>query len=1152
MVTRTRSNSRRGRGSSQSTRVADWAVLFYIAGDVENRQSRDREAKSLHDDLNEILKAGASHEVRIAVQHDDPVKGARRFLLTERSNVNLEPVESMHKIDSGSSDVLADFLRWGLSVCPAKRVALVLGGQSALAPSDSTEKGNHRGARVFTICRDDNAGGYMDVIELGTVIRKVLNEYGREQLEMLAIDSCQTQFLELAYELEGQVEVLLAPQYWVPTAGWNYTSVLQTWKKLARQHRDELDTIFLARQLVPVIIDAYEKSSPDSQAEYFVSALDLRRLDDVARAFDTLCIGMLQVLGEGLIWKARALVLSLLNPEIRPRKAKQSTVREHNEDRLEAYDCGSLFAMLAASLEAMADESTQGWLGVALQRGSGEAFTRFRNVAAQSLEQFLRDNRDLNSRRRRERLRKWVQALRDKKPSVAGERMLKLVEKGIRDRVHLLHPDHFDAEAWKSRSDEAELCDRDLNQAIHEALRLLPEDNQVDYDRQLEAATSARRLAQQAKLAAKMLFGEELVELVRNESSDPDNTGEDQQDRSEEPSIVEEEKVSGMVVETASTTGKTRGWPRWSGVSLYRPPELDGLMNESYQGFRFHQRIHWAALLGATNLIQSHPRALWRLVSSLLATGSAGTRRDLLQRLTGRDSVIWGLRDQFRVMAPAPTLTLSLEQQRKVRRPIKSDSDKTKDRKRHQIKRSEEYVLRLESASGSAVINEQRSRVQPQVMDRALQELDELLGSPTINARSLKKLTAIGGQLGDDIFQTLGNTLENARKVVSRESSFLAPHLQLQIPRKLMSYPWELMHHNGEWLSEQFAIGRQVFMETGMARSVSRRKRGRVHPLVIGDPIFDPQVANLGWRQLPGARFEAEQVAGWFERLRQEMGEVIDFERERDTRIHTHLTNHEFRDLLRRGDYDIIHFAGHGVFDPNDPETSAWMLSDGELWALEIRSTLANHPAPPWLVYANACEAGMESRSNVRKFQRNVFGLASAFLNQGVAAYIAPLWPIDDLLAQLISTNFYRQLLSERVTLGEALRRAKYEARRVAYPDDLELASDEEWASLGWASLVLYGDPTQELFQALAGSEKTIQRSDSVRPIELSSAAMASRSGKPPVQQGRQCVHAPDRLLKEWVAGPAAINETKVAGTRGATKSNGLNLELIEESGLRR
>ena len=190
---------------------------------------------------------------------------------------------------------------------------------------------------------------------------------------------------------------------------------------------------------------------------------------------------------------------------------------------------------------------------------------------------------------------------------------------------------------------------------------------------------------------------------------------------------------------------------------------------------------------------------------------------------------------------------------------------------------------------------------------------------------------------------------------------------------------------------------------------------------MIGDPLLD----SPKWRQLPGARDEAEQVAGWFASNSERSGSVIDFDRARDTRIHCRLTRADLRALLRDGRYDIVHFAGHGLFRADDPETSAWILSDGELWSLEIRNTLADHPSPPWLVFANACEAGMDGARPNRKYHDNVFGLATAFINQGVAAYIAPLWPIDDLLAQYIALSFYRELLCERATLGEALRRAK-------------------------------------------------------------------------------------------------------------------------------
>ena len=123
-------------------------------------------------------------------------------------------------------------------------------------------------------------------------------------------------------------------------------------------------------------------------------------------------------------------------------------------------------------------------------------------------------------------------------------------------------------------------------------------------------------------------------------------------------------------------------------------------------------------------------------------------------------------------------------------------------------------------------------------------------------------------------------------------------------------------------------------------------------------------------------------------------------------------------------------------------------------------------------------------------YQGNVFGLATAFINQGVAAYIAPLWPIDDMLAQHIALEFYRQLLCERTTLGEALRRAKASARRSRTPSSASRRDGHEaWAGLGWASLVLYGDPTEELFQALAGGPADEQRARSARQPDAASAA---------------------------------------------------------------
>jgi hypothetical protein len=1062
--------------------------MVYLAGDTPWG------SEALREDLGEILKIGGSADLTLVVQHDGP-DGATRYIVPPHASPDLPPTQRFDRVDSGGTAVLLDFVRWGMTVCRCDRLALVLGSPYSVPPGAGV---GSDGTNALALAFDEGSGNVLRVSDLAGVLREALSDDEREQIDLLAIDSCYVQFLELAYELEDVVRILIAPQTTVPINGWDYVRVLSRWKTLAAA-TPPLGTPQIARALVDVIVECYGGVDNDMRA---VSALDLQRLDEVANAFDTLCIGTMQVLGESLIWRARKLLLTEL----------------HDTTSGPVYDCGSFFAIWSAALDALAEESYQGWLGSTLEGATGTRLDRFFEAMIRSLENEVIDSDDLGAPDPiRARLAHLVTALQAADRRAAGKSFLAEVGAGQKERIELLRPG--------TRQDERDLAtmsaisrDEVVHTAITKATRLLPEERRFDLKRMEEAAKNAKRLARQADQALRALIGDQAHELT------------------------------GMVLAIESTPDVSAGWPRWSGVSMYRPSKLDDLMNASYQRFAFHRRVHWAALLGAANLIEDHPRALWRLISSLLATGSAGTRRDVLRRLTGSDSVVWGLREQFQVMAPAPTVTLSLERRNDPLRDSAAAGGK-----------SERYLLRLESSHRGAVVTEQDSRVQRDVMDRALNGLNLLLQQDVITTRSLADLRAIGGLLGEDIFQTLGRVLEDERTSVQEEAPDATPHLQLQIPLELMKYPWELLHRRGEWLGERYAMGRQVFMETGLARRVPARRQGRVRPLVIGDPIFD---AGVRYRQLPGARDEAEQVAGWFDRASREVGSIIDFQRERDTRIHTRLTSADMRALLRDGQYDIVHFAGHGVFRGSDPETSAWLMSDGELWALEIRNTLADHSAPPWLVFANACEAGMDGARSERKYQGNVFGLATAFINQGVAAYIAPLWPIDDLLAQHIALEFYRQLLGERATLGESLRRAKASARALAYSgrSDSDQGNETVWAGLGWASLVMYGDPTEELFQALAGGShrpgqsETTSRSRARTPFEgpVDRAAAARPGLSKAAALTPALLHAPDHVVSAWVRGPN-WTDARTDQRREALPSHGdITLELIEDAGLRR
>lgn len=1101
----------------------EWGVFVYLAGDLPEGDREDFRAN-----LQGLFRAGASEKVAVLVQYDGP-GGTTRYILPVGGADDVAPAEPARIRDSGSAETLRKFLDWCLLNCSAPRIAVVIGGWGVPRVLADDEPG--RGLeRLFTVCWDSSTDQYIDAADLAVVLRQCLGHDAQDattgplrRVDILALDSCQMQFLELAYELEGLVDIVIASQTYVPRCGWDYEAVMRQWHSEAAKAASD-GTEKLACALVPLIAGSYlagaEKQRDNQIRRVAVSALDLRRLDETARALDTFFISLMQNLGEGLVWQVRRLLLSTyttleLGDFIHPASALPDSPRggEYVPHESFDYDCGSLLALNHICLHCMADEAVQGWLVTTIERDHRDACMEFRRELKREIALLrevdrdrTRDLEDLLSvssttmhlpgghrgtaaAGRRQTSRTEAEAYQ--------QRLVARVENRVRDlAARPSMPALDDAPPGPERA-----FDELVQQAVHKLERLLPQERRADFRYMLAARDTARRLARQAARAGSVLLG---------------GTG------------------SGLVLlsdERCLCEGEGSAWPRRTGVSIYRPVDMYDLSSQSYRRFAFHDRIHWASLLGAGNLISSHPRALWRLVSSLLATGGPATRRDLQQRLTGRDSVMSGLRDQFRVMVPGPCFNLSLERREPGRQPTTSVADDKHDH----------YLLRLESATRGAVVTEQRSRVQVQAMESALRNLDDLLAAPFTTRESLSRLRAFGSLLGDDILQKLGPKLEGEKKAALQESGGEVVHLQLQIPRELMRFPWELMQYKGHWLSEQFALGRQIFMESGLARRVPHRRAGRVRPLIIGDPLRDPvaDAHSPAWPQLEGARREAESIAAWFDRLRGEMGGVIDFDRSRDTRIGVSLTCTELRDLLRSGAYDIVHFAGHGVFDPDFPEDSAWILSDGRLEANQLRNTLENMDAPPWLVFANACEAAMESAAP--RYQGSVYGLATAFINHGVAAYIAPLWPVDDGMAQMIALEFYRQLLSERVSLGEALRLAKALARTAGTPADDSAPSStgeaRQWASLGWASMVLYGDPTEELFHGLAGGSQTSEPLPARRrrtPHSAVSMPVADWSG------------LSDADLRQWLSLQPPL------AARAAAGKNEDALELVEEQGVLR
>jgi hypothetical protein len=147
------------------------------------------------------------------------------------------------------------------------------------------------------------------------------------------------------------------------------------------------------------------------------------------------------------------------------------------------------------------------------------------------------------------------------------------------------------------------------------------------------------------------------------------------------------------------------------------------------------------------------------------------------------------------------------------------------------------------------------------------------------------------------------------------------------------------------------------------------------------------------------------------------------------------------------GRHDVLHFAGHGFFDADDPGRSGLVCASGEVLRGADVSRLGDLPA---LVFFNACEAARVRRPRRTPDARRLLGfrrstsVAEGFLSGGVANFLGTHWPVGDQAAFAFSTRFYERLLQ-----GAALGDCVLEARRRV----LELDS------VDWADYVLYGSP---------------------------------------------------------------------------------------------
>jgi CHAT domain-containing protein len=268
----------------------------------------------------------------------------------------------------------------------------------------------------------------------------------------------------------------------------------------------------------------------------------------------------------------------------------------------------------------------------------------------------------------------------------------------------------------------------------------------------------------------------------------------------------------------------------------------------------------------------------------------------------------------------------------------------------------------------------------------------------------------------------------------------------LDLDEALVAVPWELLHDGRAFLCRRYDLGRSVSTPQPR-RAQGARRMGRPARMLI--LCSDPR------KDLPGVAEEGQAIATEMDAHPDVMARVV---AGKDV------------EFVRRvvKDYDIVHFAGHADYERADPEASGWHLEGGKLSARDVAALAGGRPMP-LLVFSNACASSHEGAWTAEDPGR-VFGLANAFLLSGVKFYLGTQWEIVDAHSQSFARAFYAELARGR-GMGAAVRRAR---------ESVIVAEGE--GGLGWASYVLYGDPS---YVALGATDAKVSQPQLPTPADL-------------------------------------------------------------------
>ena len=219
--------------------------------------------------------------------------------------------------------------------------------------------------------------------------------------------------------------------------------------------------------------------------------------------------------------------------------------------------------------------------------------------------------------------------------------------------------------------------------------------------------------------------------------------------------------------------------------------------------------------------------------------------------------------------------------------------------------------------------------------------------------------------------------------------------------------PFAALNDGSRYLVDRYAIS--VLPSASVMPYLKGRSRAAEKLLALGNPTLD----------LPGTQQEVRAIGRYLDG-----STVLLRQQATETRV-----------KAEAGHYRLLHFASHGVFDPDAPLQSGIMLAkdnsnDGflsvdELYGLSLDADI---------VTLSACETALGKTGN----GDDIIGFTRGFLYSGARTIVSSLWKVDDRATSELMSAFYRNM--QKQGSKNALRQAQLQVRK-SYPHPYYWAS---------------------------------------------------------------------------------------------------------------